>query len=227
LKIEFQGSRMTSDGGVIQVRELNERLGLNELVDHHLSDSRQGKNIQLTLTDLLRQSIYRRLAGYEAVNDAARLSQEPTFRLIAARRTPVGRCPRSGPLFRRLRRGFRVRVAAPAVPPRLLGLALHLPAFRPGFLVAGFARLLRGPGSGTVSATVVAPLHTLRLRGRRRDASEHHDGSQDTNTPPKTHSSLHAVLLWCSVVCPARHVAIRRGSFRYALSLYLGLLTWQ
>ena len=35
LKIDFQGSRVTSDGGLILVRELDERLGLNELVDHH------------------------------------------------------------------------------------------------------------------------------------------------------------------------------------------------
>jgi hypothetical protein len=38
------------------------------------------------LADLLRQSIYSRLAGYEGVNDAARLSQDPTFRLIGARK---------------------------------------------------------------------------------------------------------------------------------------------
>jgi len=36
------------------------------------------------LLDLLRQSIYSRLAGYEDVNDAMRLSQDPTFRLIGS-----------------------------------------------------------------------------------------------------------------------------------------------
>jgi hypothetical protein len=72
LKVDFQGSRVTSDGGLVLVRELDERLGLSELVDRHLSDSRRGKNIQLPLADLLRQSIYSRLAGYEDVNDAAR-----------------------------------------------------------------------------------------------------------------------------------------------------------
>jgi hypothetical protein len=77
---------VTSDGGLILVRELDERLGLNELVDHHLSDSRRGKNIQLPLADLLRQSIYSRLAGYEDVNDAARLSQDRPFGLSAPRR---------------------------------------------------------------------------------------------------------------------------------------------
>ncbi len=86
LRVEFQGARVTFDGGLILVRELDERLGLGELVDRHLSDSRRDKNIQLPLADLLRQSIYSRLAGYEDVNDAERLSQDPTFRLIGSKK---------------------------------------------------------------------------------------------------------------------------------------------
>jgi hypothetical protein len=84
LKIDFQGSRVTSDGGLILVRELDERLGFGELIAQHLTDSRRGKNAQLALTDLLRQSVYSRLAGYEDVNDAERLAQDPTFRLIGS-----------------------------------------------------------------------------------------------------------------------------------------------
>src|ERR1017187_5689822 len=74
LRVDFQGARVTSDGGLILVRELDERLGLSALVQRHLSDSRRGKNTQLPLIDLLRQSVYSRLAGYEDVNDAERLS---------------------------------------------------------------------------------------------------------------------------------------------------------
>ena len=84
LKVDFQGSRVTSDGGLILVRELDERLGLGELIERHLTDSRRGKNTQLPLADLLRQSVYSRLAGYEDVNDAEHLSQDPTFRLIGS-----------------------------------------------------------------------------------------------------------------------------------------------
>jgi hypothetical protein len=84
LRVDFQGARVTSDGGLILVRELDERLGLRALVQRHLSDSRRGKNTQLPLIDLLRQSVYSRLAGYEDVNDAERLSQDPTFRLIGS-----------------------------------------------------------------------------------------------------------------------------------------------
>src|SRR5438105_2361424 len=73
LKVDFQGSRVTSDGGLILVRELDERLGLGDLIAEHLSDARRGKNTQLPLADLFRQSVYSRMAGYEDVNDAERL----------------------------------------------------------------------------------------------------------------------------------------------------------
>ena len=79
LKVDFQGSHVTSDGGLILVRELDERLGLGKLIDEHLSDSRQGLNKKFPLADLLRQSVYSRLAGYEDLNDAVRVY--PTFRL--------------------------------------------------------------------------------------------------------------------------------------------------
>ena len=84
LKIDFQGSRVTSDGGLVLVRELDERLGFGKLIEQHLTDSRRGKNTQFPFADLLRQSVYSRLAGYEDVNDAERLSQDPTFRLIGS-----------------------------------------------------------------------------------------------------------------------------------------------
>jgi hypothetical protein len=70
-----------------------------------------------------------------------------------------------------------------------------LPAIRPGFLIACLARLLGSPSCGTVVTTLVTPPHALRLRGRRHDAGEHHDGGQDTKVPPKAHSSSHAILL--------------------------------
>src|SRR4030042_1720799 len=66
LKIDFQGSRVTSDGGLILVRELDERLGFGDLIAQHLTDSRRGKNTQLSLADLLRQSVYSRSADFAA-----------------------------------------------------------------------------------------------------------------------------------------------------------------
>ena len=42
LKVAFQGSRITSDAGLILVRELDERLGLATLIAEHLSDWPKG-----------------------------------------------------------------------------------------------------------------------------------------------------------------------------------------
>ena len=84
MKVAFPGSRITSDAGLLLVRELDERLGLATLISEHLSDSRQGLNTQFGLVDLFRQSVYSRLAGYEDLNDAVRVSTNQTFRLIGS-----------------------------------------------------------------------------------------------------------------------------------------------
>jgi len=86
VKVDFQGSRVTSDGGLLLVRELDERLGLGRLIDEHLSDTRQGDNTKFPLADLVRQSVYSRLAGYEDLNDAVRVSADPTFRLLGSKK---------------------------------------------------------------------------------------------------------------------------------------------
>ena len=44
LKVAFQGSRITSDAGILLVRELDERLGLETLIDEHLMTQVGGGN---------------------------------------------------------------------------------------------------------------------------------------------------------------------------------------
>ena len=65
LKLEFHGATVTSDGGLLAYRELDDALGLTSTVDSELRDIRTGKNRQHSLTALPRQSIYSRLSGYE------------------------------------------------------------------------------------------------------------------------------------------------------------------
>src|SRR5438445_644891 len=85
LRVEFRGVTVTFDAGLLLPRELDERLGLSALIERHLSDPRTGYNRQFPLPDLFRQSIYSRLAGYEDTNDAERLAEDPTFRMLASR----------------------------------------------------------------------------------------------------------------------------------------------
>lgn len=86
LKLDFHGSRVTSDAGLLAYRELDDALGLTDLVGGELVDPRTGKNGQHAMTGLFRQSVFGRLAGYEDVNDADRLGRDPAMRWIVGGR---------------------------------------------------------------------------------------------------------------------------------------------
>jgi len=78
LKLQFHGAKLSSDGGLLLFRELDDALGL--------SDNRIGKNASHAMTAMFRQSVFGRIAGYDDVNDAGRLSRDPVMRLIAGGR---------------------------------------------------------------------------------------------------------------------------------------------
>jgi hypothetical protein len=61
-------------------------LGLFQSVSTVLNDKRTGRNIQHDMTNLMRQSVYTRLAGYEDVNDAHRLSIDPIMRAVTGKK---------------------------------------------------------------------------------------------------------------------------------------------
>jgi Transposase DDE domain group 1 len=85
LKLEFHGARITSDGGLLAYRELDDALGLTVMGVSTLAEGRRGTNIRHRLLGLLRQAVYGRLAGYEDVNDAARLARDPAMCAIVGR----------------------------------------------------------------------------------------------------------------------------------------------
>jgi hypothetical protein len=86
IQLEFHGSTVTSDAGLLAYRELDGALGLASTAASGLHDTRTGQHTRHSLLALLRQSIYRRLAGYEDVNDAERLCLDPALRIVVGGR---------------------------------------------------------------------------------------------------------------------------------------------
>lgn len=82
VRLEFHGSTITSDAGLLPFREFDEALGLTGIASEYLQDRRTGLNIRHHLVPLLRQSIFSRLAGYDDTNDADRLAQDPAMRVV-------------------------------------------------------------------------------------------------------------------------------------------------
>src|SRR5918995_1772216 len=86
LKLEFHGSNITSDGGLLACRELDDVLGLSEVAGEVLTDTRTGANGRHTLLGQFRQSVFGRVAGYQDLNDADRLAYDPAMRWVVGDR---------------------------------------------------------------------------------------------------------------------------------------------
>ncbi|MDH3469485.1 MAG: IS1380 family transposase [Gammaproteobacteria bacterium] len=86
LKLQFHGAKLSSDGGLIVFRELDDALSLTAMASSMLRDVRTGRNSRHDLLAMFRQSVFGRVAGYEDVNDAGRLARDPVMRLITGRR---------------------------------------------------------------------------------------------------------------------------------------------
>src|SRR6516162_4647231 len=90
LMLQFRGSAITSNAGLLPYRELDDAMGLSDTGADALADARTGKNGRHLLVGLLRQSVFGRLAGYEDVNDADRLCRDPAMRWVVGDRAITG-----------------------------------------------------------------------------------------------------------------------------------------
>ena len=90
LLLQFRGSAITSDAGLLAYRELDDTLNLTDTGADTLADARTGKNGRHRLAGLMRQSVFGRLAGYEDVNDADRLCRDPAMRWVVGDKAITG-----------------------------------------------------------------------------------------------------------------------------------------
>ncbi len=79
LVADFSGGHITSDAGLLPLRQLDHRLGWSEAAGKLLADSREPSKVLHDTTTLLRQRLFALIAGYEDANDHSRLRTDPTL----------------------------------------------------------------------------------------------------------------------------------------------------
>ncbi len=79
----FDGGEVSSDGGLILVREVDRRLGLIKAVARRLSDTRQKGKVRHEVQTLISQRVMGLCAGWEDLNDVEQLSKDPLHQLAS------------------------------------------------------------------------------------------------------------------------------------------------
>ena len=91
VRMTFDGGNLSSDGGVLLLRQAEKKLGLASRLAGCLRDRRTPDLIEHTLEEMLRLRMLAIAAGYEDANDCDTLRHDPAFKMA------VGRLPQSGP----------------------------------------------------------------------------------------------------------------------------------
>jgi hypothetical protein len=93
IEASFQGGEVSSDGGVLLLREADRRLGLCKALDAALPDPRDPELITHEQIDLLRQRIYGLALGYEDLNDHDTLRHDLAWQSAVERDQALGSSP--------------------------------------------------------------------------------------------------------------------------------------
>jgi hypothetical protein len=86
----FDGGHLSSDGGLLLLREAERKLGIANRLAGAIRDRRDQSRIDHELPELLKTRVFAIACGYEDANDLDRLRHDPLLKLA------VGRCPESG-----------------------------------------------------------------------------------------------------------------------------------
>src|SRR3954464_6276561 len=82
---KFDGGLLSSDGGVLALREVEQRLRVADRLAACIDDPRAPDQITHTLADIIRFRLLMIAAGYEDGNDAAELRRDPLFKMALDR----------------------------------------------------------------------------------------------------------------------------------------------
>jgi hypothetical protein len=90
IQAEFSGGDVTTDGGVLLLRQADQRIGLMAAVAAAIDDHRDHRYVRHDLLSLLRQRVYALCLGYEDLNDHATLRSDPAIQTAVDRLEPLG-----------------------------------------------------------------------------------------------------------------------------------------
>lgn len=90
IEMDFQGAKITSDTGLLLLREIDERFGILGPMASGLEDSRSWVHSKHSLLQMVRQRVYQIAAGYEDCNDADFLRIDPALRLAIGKGDEAG-----------------------------------------------------------------------------------------------------------------------------------------
>src|SRR5262249_18006097 len=90
VELDFDGGRLSSDAGLILLKDIDDQLGLTRALAAVLADARDARRIHFTPDDLLKQRVLQIAAGYEDANDATTLRHDPIFKLLLNRLPETG-----------------------------------------------------------------------------------------------------------------------------------------
>src|SRR5262252_902805 len=99
--LDFDGGRLSSDAGVVLLKDIDDQLGLTHDLAMVLKDPRDPRRVAFTVEDLLKQRVYQIVAGYEDANDANTLRDDPIFKLMLDRLPETGDSLASQPTLSR------------------------------------------------------------------------------------------------------------------------------
>lgn len=109
IEADFQGGALSSDGGLMLLRQVDQRIGLSKAVAKVMHDPRDPGRVQHTLRELVSQRLYGLCCGYEDLNDHAALRSDPMMQTAVGTDELLASSPT---LCRMERRAMRADVVA-------------------------------------------------------------------------------------------------------------------
>jgi Transposase DDE domain group 1 len=109
VSVTFDAPQTSSDGGLLLLRQLDERIGLCKRIAHALPDERAPGRVVHSRLEQVRQRVFQIAMGYEDQNDAAALRLDPLLRASCDRLPEDARGLSSQPTLSRLEHAVDAR----------------------------------------------------------------------------------------------------------------------